>query len=141
MHPGEGLPTVAKLVTQEQVRRYAEASGDFNPIHLDPAFAQGTPHGRTVAHGMLVLAFISEMLTQAFGLPWLESGRLKVRFKGVVFPGETVTAYGTIKDVKEEAATLNVACTVGCRNGRGEDVMTGEAEMTLPGSFLGGKEP
>ena len=69
---------LASAVTQEQINRYAEASGDFNPIHLDAQFAAASSFGRIVAHGMLVLAFLSEMMTTAFGSAWLESGKLKV---------------------------------------------------------------
>ena len=60
----ERLRAVEHRVTQEQLARYAEASGDYNPLHLDPAFAAGTPYGRPIAHGMLVLAFVSELLAR-----------------------------------------------------------------------------
>ena len=127
---GEGLPELRKLVTQEQINRYARASGDFNPIHLDPEFAAGSSFGRTVAHGMLVLAFLSEMLTTAFGRAWLESGRLKVRFRSPVYPGEEVTSYGRVtrSEAQEEGHLL--VCAVGCRNQKGEEVITGEASLS-----------
>ena len=54
---------VTRTLTQEMLNAYAEASGDFNPIHTDEAFAKTTPMGGTIAHGMLVLSFISEMMT------------------------------------------------------------------------------
>jgi acyl dehydratase len=72
---------LTKEVTQPQIDAYAAASGDHNPIHVDEAFARATPLGGTIAHGMLVLAFISEMMTAAFGRAWLDSGRLDVRFR------------------------------------------------------------
>ena len=62
---GQELPRVEKLVSQEQIKRYAQASGDFNPVHLDEEFAAAATFGRIVAHGMLILAFLSEMMTMA----------------------------------------------------------------------------
>ena len=56
----ETLQPVERRITQEQLVRYADASGDHNPLHLDEEFARGTPYGRTIAHGMLVLALVSE---------------------------------------------------------------------------------
>ncbi len=72
------LPPVSRTVTREQVERYADVSGDHNPIHVDEAFAADTRFGRPIAHGMLVLAFVSEMLTKA--LPALECGKRPTRF-------------------------------------------------------------
>ena len=126
---GQNLPEIRKPVTQEQINRYAKASGDFNPIHLDPEFAAASSFGRTVAHGMLVLAFLSEMLTTAFGPAWLESGRLKVRFRAPVYPGEEVTTFGRVTKLASQDGNLQVECAVGCRNPRGEDVITGNASV------------
>lgn len=128
---GQELPRVEKLVSQEQIKRYAQASGDFNPVHLDEEFAATTTFGRIVAHGMLILAFLSEMMTMAFSDKWLEGGCLKVRFKAPVFPGDTVTTFGTIKDIQEKDGVVYAACVVGCLNQRGEEVITGEAWAPL----------
>ena len=59
-----GLTPVTHHVTESQIARYADAAGDHNPLHLDAEFAASTPYGRPIAHGMLVLAFVSEMLTR-----------------------------------------------------------------------------
>ena len=64
---------VERTLTQAQLHAYADASGDHNPIHVDPAFAADTPFGGTIAHGMLVLALIGEMMHAAFGDGWLHS--------------------------------------------------------------------
>ena len=127
---GLSLPEIRKPVTQEQINRYAKASGDFNPIHLDPEFAAASSFGRIVAHGMLVLAFLSEMLTIAFGHSWLESGRLKVRFRAPVYPGEEVTTFGRVTKLVSQDGNLQVECAVGCRNPEGEEVITGSVSVT-----------
>lgn len=128
--PPETLAGAAHQVTQEQLVQYAEASGDHNPLHLDDAFAAGTPYGGTIAHGMLVLAFLSEMLTHNFGMRWLTGGKLRVRFRAPVHPGDTVRSDGKLRAAPSDAqeATYDVACW----NQDGVQVISGEA--TLPRS-------
>ena len=127
---GKTLPVVEKLITQEQLICYAGVSDDHNPLHLDPEFASATQFGGVIAHGMLTLAFISEMLTLAFGRCWLESGSLKVRFKGAAYPGDRVRTSGEI--VKEESYPERryVQCSVGLTNSRGEELISGMASFS-----------
>ena len=125
------LPSLSKPLTQETIDGYARASGDFNPIHVDPAFAASTPFGGTIAHGMLLLAYLSEMMTAAFGRAWLAGGRLKVRFKGVARPGDTLAVRGRIERVQDEGRRLFAA--VECVNQAGEVLVTGDAEVRLDG--------
>ncbi len=122
---GDELPAVTKMLTQEKINRYAEVSGDRNPLHIDAAFAATTQFGGTIAHGMLVLAYLSETMTAAFGKRWLQSGRLKVRFRGAARPADTVTASGRI--VRVEGG--RTSCEVECRNQAGELLISGEAEV------------
>ena len=122
---GSELPPVTKELTQEKISRYARASGDSNPLHTDPEFAARTQFGGTIAHGMLLLAYLSEMMTAAFGQSWLSSGRLKARFRGPARPGDTVTASGRI--VRKEAGRR--VCAAECRNQRGEALVSAEAEV------------
>jgi 3-hydroxybutyryl-CoA dehydratase len=124
---GAELPSIAKALSQEKIDRYARASGDFNPIHVDAAFAAQTPFGGTIAHGMLLLAYLSEMLTAAFGQAWLSGGRLKVRFKGAARPGDVVTARGRVERAKGERGV----CSVECVNQQDEVLIAGEAEVKL----------
>ena len=126
---GDTLPELHKQVTQDQIERYARASGDFNPIHLDPEFAKQSSFGRIVAHGMLILSFLSEMLTTSFGQSWLENGRLKVRFRSPVHPDDVVTAFGSVTKVTETDTGHHVVCVIGCRNQNGEEVISGEASL------------
>ncbi len=122
---GSELPAVVKVLTQEKIDRYARAGGDRNPLHTDPEFAAGTQFGGTIAHGMLVLAYLSEMMTAAFGSRWLASGRLKVRFRAAARPGDTVTASGRV--VRREGG--RTFCAAECRNQRGEVLLSAEAEV------------
>lgn len=128
---GAELSSLAKALSQEKIDRYARASGDFNPIHVDPAFAAQTPFGGTIAHGMLLLAYLSEMLTAAFGKAWLSGGRLKIRFKGAARSDETVTIGGHVQRVQEGDEGRRIWCDVKCLNQQGGVLVAGQAEVKV----------
>ena len=122
---GDELPEITIMLTQKVITRYAEASGDHNPLHIDPAFAAKTQFGGTIAHGMLVLAYISQIMAWAFGDNWSDSGRLKVRFRGAARPGDAVTASGRVVTIEDGKTT----CEVECRNQNSEVLISGEASV------------
>src|SRR5262245_7680069 len=119
----EVAPVVRRL-NQTMIDLYAAASGDSNPIHTNVEFAKTTPMGGTIAHGMLVMALLSEMMTGAFGTDWLTNGTLDVRFRSPARPGDEVTASAAF--VKEDAGRLRYS--VECRNDKDEVLITGTAE-------------
>jgi 3-hydroxybutyryl-CoA dehydratase len=121
------VPPLERTLGQEMIDAYARASGDFNPIHIDPAFAATTPMGGTIAHGMLVLSLVSQMMTAAFGRDWLERGGLDVRFRAPARPGDRVTARAA--PVKATAAG-RLRYAVECVNQNGELLISGTAELT-----------
>ena len=116
---------VSRVLTQAMLHAYADASGDHNPIHIDEAFAATTPMGGTIAHGMLVLSFISEMMAGAFGERWLASGSLDVRFRAPARPGDTVTARATAQEPRD--GRLRYAVEVVSQTG--EVLISGTAEV------------
>jgi 3-hydroxybutyryl-CoA dehydratase len=128
--PPQTLSGAAHRVSQEQLIHYAEASGDHNPLHLDGAFAVATPFGKPIAHGMLVLAFLSEMLTQSLGSSWVNGGRIRVRFRAPVYPGDVVTTQGMLRQAPSDLD--EVTYTVACLNQSGEQVITGDATVSWP---------
>ena len=129
---GETLPIVQKTITQDQIHRYAEASGDFNPVHVNPTFAASSRFGGTIAHGMMVAAAISEVMTAAFGTHWLESGKLKIRFRAPVSPGDAISTFGEVTKVTAGESANEVLCSVGVRRQTGEDAIAGEATVKVP---------
>lgn len=131
IYEGKSLPQLSKTITQQKINLYAEASGDFNPIHIDESFAAQTPLGGTIAHGMLILAYVSELMTQAFGLNWISGGRLSIRFKAPARPGDTVTISGTIDTIEKENECTNVNCSLSCSNQKDEIIVTGSAVVKL----------
>ncbi len=124
---GKALDPVVKHITQEKIKLYAEASGDFNPIHVDESFAAKTPLGGTIAHGMLNLAYVSEMMTMAFGRSWLSGGKLRARFKEPARPGDTLTISGKIDCIEQKDDVSYANCSFECRNQKGETLVAGEA--------------
>ncbi len=119
---------VVRTLRQEMLNGYAEASGDHNPIHTDEAYAKTTPMGGTIAHGMLVLAMVSEMMTATFGPSWLDSGKLDVRFRAPARPGDVITASA---NPKEGAANGRQRYAIECLNQEGELLISGSAEVNL----------
>ena len=126
------LPVVARTISQAQLDAYAEVSGDRNPLHLDAAFAATTMFGGIIAHGMLTLAFISEMMALEFGKGWLETGGLKVRFKGAARPGDRVETRGSIAKTEPAPSGMRLACSVAAHAPeQGQELITGSATVTL----------
>jgi len=132
---GDTIPSREHLITEDVLRRYAEVAGDANPIHLDAAYAATTPFGGIVAHGMLVLGYLGDALSQAFGPAWNATGALSVRFKAPVRLGEYVTTGGAVTSVEhQDDGQMLVRCSVFCRTrGADEPVITGDASVRLPG--------
>ena len=128
---GKALNPVVKHITQEKINLYAETSGDFNPIHVDESFAAKTPFGGTIAHGMLNLAYVSEMMTSAFGRSWVSGGKLRAKFKESARPGDTLTITGKIDCIEQRSDVSYANCSFECRNQRGETIVTGEATVRL----------
>lgn len=126
---GAVLPTIERKITQQRIERYAHAAGDFNPIHLDEEFAATTQFGGTIAHGMMVIAFISEMMTRAYGDSWSSTGKLKLRLRAPSYPGDTLTAHGQVKSVEIEDGQTVIRCGVGVTNQDGGVVISGDASV------------
>lgn len=122
--------SLTRTITAEDVEKFAEVSGDFNPIHLDDAYAAtATPFGRRVAHGMLTASLLSSMFGTRFpGLGCIYLSQ-SLRFKAPVMLGDEVTATVTVADINAEKArvTFDCACTVG-----GKVVLDGQALLLVP---------
>ncbi len=118
-----------KTIADEDVRAFAELTGDRNPVHLDEEYAATTRFGRRIAHGMLSASLISAVLANELpgrGTVYLSQ---TLRFTAPVFPGDTVTARVVVRAVREDkpVVTLETFCT----NQRGERVVEGEAVVLV----------
>jgi acyl dehydratase len=106
---GDEIPVLAKVVKREDVKAYADASGDQNPLHQDDDFARSVGFPGIIAHGMFTMAHLTTALTK-----WLRDPSalksIKVQFRAVVFMGETIEAGGQITELDPDSreATLEV---------------------------------
>ncbi len=128
-----GVLGTSKSITQHQLDAYADASGDRNPLHLDAAFAEGTQFGGIIAHGMLTLGFVGELMASTFGQNWLNTGALNVRFRGPAYLGDQVRAWCKVSKPSNEKSGSGdglVVCSIGVFNeGTGEELITGTATV------------
>jgi 3-hydroxybutyryl-CoA dehydratase len=119
-----------RTITAEDVEKFAEVSGDFNPIHLDDDYAaNATPFGKRIAHGMLTASLLSTMFGTKFpGLGCIYLSQ-SLRFKAPVMLGDTVTTTVTVAEINEEKArvTFDCACSVGDKV-----VLDGQAMLLVP---------
>jgi acyl dehydratase len=113
-------------LTRTQIVQYAGASGDYNPVHTDEVFATKVAGFPSVfAHGMLTMGMTGKMLTNYVG-----DGRLTkfgVRFTRQVFPGDTLDAKATVKEIGKEGGKYFVVLDVETVNQNGEIVVSGYA--------------
>src|SRR6266567_9400202 len=87
-------PLVKPPITHLQLVRYAGASGDFNPLHTDPKVGETLGFGGIIAHGMLIMGFVGQMLSGYVGPAALRT--FGVRFKGMTHLDDVITCTGAI---------------------------------------------
>ncbi len=129
---GREIPGLGKVVTREDVKAYADASGDQNPLHQDDGFARAVGFPGIIAHGMFTMAHLASCLVAWLGDP-AALKRLKVQFRAPVFMGETIVAGGTVRalDPVTHRAVLDVWVRVE-RDGATEwPIKRSEAEVQL----------
>ena len=130
---GQELASLVKPpITQEQLRQYADASGDHNPIHLDPEAARRVGLDGVIAHGMLSMAFLGQFVNQQIaGEPNARVERLKVRYIGMVRLGDTLTCKGKVAQIAQDAQETAITLECWAQNQRGEPITTAEAVVRV----------
>lgn len=127
---GDEIPPLVKPPIQRiQLTRYAGASGDFNPIHVDEEFARAAGMGGVFAHGMLSMGFVAQALTD-----WAGAGcvrKVGVRFAALVRPGDVITCRGRVLAKSSKDDEHLVELDIWADNPKGEKVVTGKATVSL----------
>ena len=110
---GDDVFSVSRVVARDDVKRYADASGDQNPLHQDDDFARAVGFPSIIAHGMLTMGELAECLTDWLG-DLAALLRLKVQFRAPVFVDDWIVAEGRVKslDPKARTAVLDVWVSV-----------------------------
>ena len=122
-----------KTITEEDVMKFAEVSGDYNPLHVNPEFAKKQMFGEQVAHGVISVGLISAVLgMELFGAGILY-GEQTVRFVKPVYFGDELTAVATVKEkyTKKDGKLKFIKCTTQVFNQNEEMVTDGEAVVMV----------
>jgi len=122
-----------KKITEEDVMKFAEVSGDYNPIHVNPEFAKTQMFGKQVAHGIISAGLISAVMgVELFG-PGILYGEQTVRFIKPVFFDDTLTAVATVKEkfTKKDGKLKFIKCDTKVYNQNDELVTDGEGVVLV----------
>lgn len=124
---GDLMTPFTREVSQADIERYAVASGDRNPIHLDPAFAAAVGLPGTIVHGLLEMAILAQAVAGWAGAT-ARLGGLSCRFSKPLQAGDTITCSGRVVAVGAGTADLELEAT----SGRGVRVLShGRATVRL----------
>ncbi len=130
---GDELPTLARVVTREDVRAYADAGGDQNPLHQDDEVARAVGFPGIIAHGMFTMGHLASCVTGWAGEPD-RVVRLSAQFRAPVFMGEEIIAGGRVRSVDTQTRTAIVDLWVSVDHDGANDlaIRRGEAEVRFP---------
>jgi acyl dehydratase len=129
---GDELPELRRVVTREDVKAYADAGGDQNPLHQDDAFARGVGFPGIIAHGMFTMGHLAACVVAWVGDP-ADIVRMTANFRAPVFMGEELVAGGRVRALDEAGGTATVETWVLVeRDGETEyPIRRGEAVIRL----------
>ena len=125
--PGAELPELKVTPDRYVTVRYAGASGDFNPIHIDEEFAQQVGLPGRILHGLYTMAQVARAQTEAGGGP-ASLKRLTVQFRGMGVPEVELIVTGTVSEVREDGT---VVTETSCEQDGKKIIRNAEAELRL----------
>ena len=128
MNEGDAIPELRVTPDKYLPHRYAGASGDFNPIHIDPEFATNVGLPCNILHGLYSMAQVARANTAAGGGDPRALRRLSVQFRGMGLPEKEIVVSGKVKQVAEDGRV--VVETQAEQEGNGI-VRNAEAELEL----------
>ena len=121
---------LTKIMSEEDVEAFADASGDYNPVHLDEGYARETVFGKRVVHGVLTAGLISAVLggvIPGLGTIFCE---MHLKFLKPVFIGDEIAVHMKVLETLPEKNRIRLETN--CLNQKGEMVLTGEAVVMPP---------
>jgi 3-hydroxybutyryl-CoA dehydratase len=117
--------SISKLITERDVIRFAELTGDINPLHMDKLYAEQTVFGERIAHGMLTASLISAVLGIKLPGPGNIYVSQSLKFRAPVKFGDVIEAEVEVVEKIPERNRVHLKTT--CRNQDGTVVLEGEA--------------
>jgi acyl dehydratase len=130
---GEALEELRVTPDKYLPHRYAGASGDFNPIHIDAEFARQVGLPGNILHGLYTMALVARTATAATGADPRALKRLSVQFRGMGFPEKEIVVRGTVREAGEGGTVLDLEAV---QEGK-RIVRNGEAELAPRGATGG----
>ena len=127
MEAGDQIPELRVTPDKYLPHRYAGASGDFNPIHIDPEFAKAVGLPNTILHGLYMMALVAKANTDAAGGDPRALKRLSVQFRGMGFPEKEIVVRGSVREVADGGEVVELEAE---QDGK-RIVRNGEAELTV----------
>jgi acyl dehydratase len=127
LNVGDAIPELKVTPDKYLPHRYAGASGDFNPIHIDPEFAKAVGLPNTILHGLYMMGLVARSATDAAGGDPKSLRRLSVQFRGMGAPETEIVVSGTVKSVEGGKATIDVVAA----QGENQTIRNAEAEVQL----------
>jgi acyl dehydratase len=125
LETGAAVPELTVTPDKYVPHRYAGASGDFNPIHIDPEFAKAVGLPQNILHGLYSMAQVARAATQAGGGDPRALKRLSVQFRGMGIPEHEIRVTGTVREKRDGRVVVD---TVAEQNGN-QIVRNAEAEL------------
>ena len=126
LEAGEPIPEQKVTPDRFVTYRYAGASGDFNPIHIDEEFAKQVGLPARILHGLWTMALVARAQTEAAGGPE-KLRRLSVQFRGLGMLEQEITVSGTVREVSEGAAVIDTVA----EQGGNQIIRNAEAEVAV----------
>jgi acyl dehydratase len=125
------IETFKRGFTQEDFNRFADLSGDNNPIHVDPEFSARTRFGRTVAHGMLLYSTICRVLSTQFPGPGLLQIKQEMMFQNPTYTDTEITVKFEVTDFQSAKQRAEIRTVISLPDGK--PACDGNTMIHLPG--------
>jgi acyl dehydratase len=126
LNVGASIPEVHITPDKYLTARYAGASGDFNPIHIDEEFARAVGLPGRILHGLWTMAQVARAQTEAAGGPE-HLKRLSVQFRGMGIPEQEVVVTGTVREANDGRVVIDTVAT----QGENQIIRNAEAELQI----------
>ena len=127
MEPGDQIPELKVTPDKYLPYRYAGASGDFNPIHIDPEFAKAVGLPGNILHGLYDMALVARANVQAAGGDLRKLKRLSVQFRGMGFPEQEIAVTGSVKEERDGVVVVDTEA----EQGGNKIIKNAEVELEL----------
>ena len=127
LKPGDQIPELRVTPDKYLPHRYAGASGDFNPIHIDPEFAKQVGLPGNILHGLYTMAQVARANVNAAGGDPRALKRLSVQFRGMGLPEQEITVTGAVKEERDGRVVVDTEAEQGGKR----IIRNAEAELSL----------